>query len=131
MKTGGLIMASLSAFFIIVAPVYWFMSEDPTGTTALVLTLCLTLFITLYLLLVARRTGQGPEDNEDAEVSEGAGELGFFSPYSWWPLWSALTFAVIGLGVVLGWWLAIIGAGFLVVAVLGWVFEYYRGAHAH
>lgn len=131
MKTGGLIMASLSVFFVVVTPVYWFMSLDPTGTTALVLTSCLTLFVTFYLLLVARRTGQGPEDNEEAEVSEGAGELGFFSPYSWWPLWAALTFCLAALGIVIGWWISLIGLPFLAAAVLGWVFEYYRGAHAH
>ena len=26
------------------------------------------------------------DDDLDAEVSDGAGELGFFSPHSWWPL---------------------------------------------
>jgi hypothetical protein len=35
------------------------------------------------------------------------------------------------LGVVIGWWLVIIGAGLGVVALTGWVFEYYRGEHAH
>jgi hypothetical protein len=35
------------------------------------------------------------------------------------------------LGVVIGWWLVIIGATLGVVALTGWVFEYYRGEHAH
>ena len=62
---------------------------------------------------------------------DGAGELGFFPPYSWWPLWGGLTLAMIVLGVVIGWWLAIIGAIFGVAALQGWIFEYYRGVHAH
>ena len=34
-----------------------------------------------------------PEDRKDGEIADGAGELGFFPPYSWWPLWCALTLA--------------------------------------
>ena len=50
-----------------------------------------------------------PEDRKDAEIADGAGELGFFPPYSWWPLWCGACLAVIVLGVVIGWWLVIIG----------------------
>ena len=52
-----------------------------------------------------------PEDRLEAEVVDGAGELGFFPPYSWWPLWCACALAVCVLGVVFGWWLFIIGVG--------------------
>ena len=38
---------------------------------------------------------------------------------------------MIVLGVVIGWWLFIIGVGIGVVTVSGWIFEYYRGVHAH
>jgi hypothetical protein len=72
-----------------------------------------------------------PEDRKEAEIIEGAGELGFFPPYSWWPLWCALTLAVIVLGVVFGWWLFIAGAGIGILTLSGFVFEYYRGDHAH
>jgi len=34
-------------------------------------------------------------------------------------------------GVVIGWWLFVIGAVFGAVALCGFVFEYYRGEHAH
>jgi len=72
-----------------------------------------------------------PEDRKEAEIVEGAGELGFFPPYSWWPLWCAGTLAVIVLGIVFGWWLFIVGTGLGIVTLSGWVFEYYRGDHAH
>jgi hypothetical protein len=29
------------------------------------------------------------------------------------------------------WWLLVMGAGLLSVAVCGWVYEYYIGEHAH
>jgi hypothetical protein len=95
------------------------------------MTTLLTLLISFYLGVHAVRMEPRPEDRKDAEIADGAGELGFFPPYSWWPLWCALTLATIVLGVVIGWWLVIIGAVLGAVALSGWVFEYYRGEHAH
>ena len=39
--------------------------------------------------------------------------------------------ALLVLGVVIGWWLVIIGAVLGVVALQGLIFEYYRGEHSH
>jgi hypothetical protein len=130
-KVEGIIFTILGAFFLVVSPVYWFLSKDPTGTSALVLTTLLAFLVAFYLLLTARRMGPRPEDRKDAEIAEGAGELGFFSPHSWWPLFCALSLAVCVLGVIFGFWLFLIGVAFGVVSVLGLVFEYYRGEHAH
>src|SRR5206468_3440627 len=68
---------------------------------------------------------------DDADISDGAGELGFFSPYSWAPLWCALAAATAFLGIVFGWWLFAIGAAFTVPAVGSMVFEYYSDAPAY
>ena len=66
--------------------------------------------VTLYLGFHAAPDGPAPEDRKDGEIADGAGELGFFPPYSWWPLWCALTLAVCVFGVALrAWWLFIIG----------------------
>ena len=35
------------------------------------------------------------------------------------------------LGIVFGWWLGSPGFIFLILSVMGFVFEYYRGEHAH
>ena len=131
MKTEAYLFVVLGIFFAIITPIYWLVSEDPTGTTALALSFGLVFLIGFYLLFTARRMEPRPEDRKDGEIADGAGELGFFPPYSWWPLWCAMCLATMVLGVVLGWWLFIIGAVYLVVAVLGMVFEYYRGEHAH
>ena len=104
---------------------------DWTGTSALTMTFLLTTLITFYLGFHARRMEPRPEDRKDGEIADGAGELGFFPPYSWWPMWCAMCLAAIALGVAIGWWLFIIGLVLGSVALSGLIFEYYRGAHAH
>ena len=131
MKAETWIFAITTVFFALVSPAYWFISGDHTGTSALVMSTLLVLMVTLYLGFHASRMDPRPEDRKDAEIADGAGELGFFPPYSWWPLWCAATLAVCVLGVVFGWWLFIIGVGLGILALQGWIFEYYRGEHAH
>lgn len=131
MKAETWIFVICTCFFVLVAPAYWFVTEDPTGTSALVMTALLTLLVSFYLGFHARKMEPRPEDRKDGEIADGAGELGFFPPYSWWPLWCALTLSTIVLGVVIGWWLFIIGSALGSVALTGLIFEYYRGEHAH
>ena len=131
MKIEAWVFGILTVFLLVVTPIYWLMSQDPTGTTALVMTFFLSLLVAFYLSITARRMDPRPEDLKDAEIADGAGELGFFPPYSWWPLWTALTLAVVVLGIVFGWWLFIAGIGLGIVTLSGFIFEYYRGDHAH
>ncbi len=131
MKAEAWIFGLNAAFFALVAPAYWFITYDPSGTSALVMTALLTVLVTFYLGFHAAKMEPRPEDSKSAEIADGAGELGFFPPYSWWPLWCGATLAVMVLGVVFGWWLFIIGAGLGSIALCGWIFEYYRGEHAH
>jgi hypothetical protein len=131
MKTEAWIFASCGIFFLLIAPIYWFLTQEVTGTTALVMTFFLCALVVFYLSVVAKQIPARPEDRQDGEIAEGAGELGFFPPFSWWPLYAALAFSTCMLGIIFGWWLFIIGAGFGAVVVCGWVFEYYRGVHAH
>jgi hypothetical protein len=130
-KVEGLVFVAVTVFFLIVTPIYWFMSKDPTGTTALTLTFALGALVSFYLLTTARKVHPRPEDKQDGEIEELAGEYGFFSPYSWWPLACAGSAAVVFAGLVFGWWLFLIGAGLAAIAVNGMVYEYYRGEHAH
>src|ERR1044072_479619 len=118
-------------FFAIVAPVYWVLTHDYTGTSALTMTFLLTALLGFYLGVGAKQIPDRPEDRSDGEIADGAGEQGFFPPYSWWPLFCAAALATVVLGVVIGWWLFIIGAGIGAITVSGWIFEYYRGVHAH
>lgn len=131
MKAETWIFVICTFFFVLVAPAYWFVTGDPTGTSALVMTALLTTLVSIYLGFHASRMEPRPEDRKDGEIADGAGELGFFPPYSWWPMWCAMTLATIVVGVVIGWWLVIIGGVLGAVALSGLVFEYYRGEHAH
>jgi hypothetical protein len=131
-KTEAWIFAITTAFFVVVSPAYWLIAGDWTGTSALVMTTLLAAMVTLYLGFHASKMEPRPEDRKDAEIADGAGELGFFPPYSWWPLWCAAALGVIVYGVAMGaWWLVVIGFGLGGLALSGFVFEYYRGEHAH
>ena len=131
MKAETYMFVFCAVFFVLVTPLYWLSSGDLTGTTALVMTFLLVTLIAFYLGFHASKMEPRPEDRKDGEIAEGAGELGFFPPYSWWPLWCALCLSAMVLGVAVGWWLFIIGAALGAIALCGLIFEYYRGEYAH
>jgi hypothetical protein len=132
MKAEAWIFGITTVFVAVVAPGYWFLSGDWTGTSALVMTTLLTLMVTIYLGFHAKRMDPRPEDRADAVIADGAGELGFFPPYSWWPLWTAMALGCVVFAIASGaWWLVIIGGLLGAVALVGWIYEYYRGEHAH
>jgi hypothetical protein len=130
MKVEGLIFATMAAFFAVVATVYALLSHEVVGTTALVLSGGLALAIGFYLLRLSSRFGPRPEDRQDGEISDLAGEFGFYSPHSWWPLPTAASAAIMCLGFAFGWWLTVLGLFLLLSSAVGFVFEYYRGYHA-
>jgi hypothetical protein len=131
MKAETWIFVTTTIFFVLVTPAYWLITGDWTGTSALTMSALLVAMVSLYLGFHAARMEPRPEDRKDGEIADGAGELGFFPPYSWWPLWCGAALGVCVLGVVIGWWLFIIGSFLGLLALQGWVFEYYRGEHAH
>ena len=127
MKIEGYVFAFIAVFLVPVTIVYWVLSQDPTGTTCLALSIGLTFMVGYYLLFTARRMEARPEDRPDAEISEGSGEVGFFPPHSWWPIALAGAFSVTMIGVVIGPFLALMGILLLVLATGGLLFEYYVG----
>jgi hypothetical protein len=131
MKFEGGLFIGCAIFFGVVDVIYWFLSKEVTGTTALALAVALALLTGFYLLFTGRRLPLRPEDTPDGEIEEGTGELGFFSPHSWWPLYVGLAAALAAFGVAIGWWLFLIGLLALFLTVIGFVFEYYRGVWAH
>jgi hypothetical protein len=127
MKIEGFLFGLLSLFFLGTAVVYWLVSRDDTGFTLLLLTGGMTFIIGYYVLFTASRMDLRPEDREDAEIAEGAGEVGFFAPHSWWPIALAASFLVTTLGLVFGPFLIIIGVFALLISLSGLLFEYYVG----
>ena len=131
MKVEAYLFLGCAGFFGAADLVYWNLSHDPTGTTALALSVCLAFLIGFYVMFTGRRLPARPEDSPEGDIVEGTGELGFFSPHSWWPLFVGLAAALAALGVAIGWWLFLIGALAVILSMIGFVFEYYRGHYAH
>lgn len=131
MRVEGWLFLGCAIFFGVADVFYWNLSHDPTGATALALAVGLAFLVGFYVLFTGRRLPRRPEDDTEGEVEQGTGELGFFSPHSWWPLFVGLAAALAAVGVAIGWWLFLIGALALLLAVVGFVFEYYRGHYAH
>jgi len=129
----------LTAFFALSTVVYVVLTAlyatggtEWAGATALALTTGLTLITGTFFRFVARRLDTRPEDYEDAEIADGAGELGFFSPHSWWPIFIALSGSITAVGMAL-WlpWLIVAGVCFILTTVSGLVFEYHTGPEKH
>jgi len=120
-------------FFAPVGVVYGILTDwgEPVGFVGLFLTAGLSLMVGWYLWFTSRHIDARPEDDPQAPIEAAAGEYGFFSPHSWWPLPLAAASAMVVLGAAVGWWIALIGVGLSALALIGWVFEYWRGAHAH
>jgi hypothetical protein len=112
-----------TAFFFLSAVVYGLWSGgEPVGTAGLILTGGLTLIIGTYFRFVSRRVRIRPEDNVDAEISDGAGELGY------WPVGMALSATVLGFALALDqWWMVAVGIALVLATVAGLVFEYHIG----
>lgn len=133
MKTEIGFFAVIGAFFVIVGAAYGVVTDwaEPVGWVALLLCGGLGFMITFFLWTVSRKLPSRPEDDEDGEIEQAEGPYGAFSPFSWWPLWLALSAALIFLGVGIGLWVAVAGAVLGIWALVGWTFEYYIGQHAH
>jgi peptidoglycan/LPS O-acetylase OafA/YrhL len=134
MRTEYKIFAAVAVFLFGTAAVYglWtFGQVDQTewvGTVALILSGLLCSMCAGFFWFVARRIDLRPEDRPDAEISEGAGEVGFFSPGSYWPFGLAVSATIAAVGLVFWmWWLVLLGLVLVVLAAASMLFEYYSG----
>ncbi|MDG4832262.1 cytochrome c oxidase subunit 4 [Solwaraspora sp. WMMD1047] len=134
MKTEWRLFAIISGFLLFATFLYGFWTEgvdgrvEWIGTTALTLSFFLTAMCGGFFWFVSRRIDPRPEDRPDAEIAEGAGEVGFFSPGSYWPIGLAFAATVAGLGLVFWqWWLIAAGLIAVILGACGLLFEYYSG----
>ncbi|SRR5690606_10032989 len=134
MKVEYRIFGGLAAFLLVAAIVYGWWTQGDTGqiewigTVALLLSFGLCGMCAFYFWVVSRRIEPRPEDRPDAEIAEGAGEIGFFSPGSYFPAGIAAACALTGVGISFWqWWLIAAGGIAIVFAVAGLVFEYQTG----
>ena len=118
----------LMLFFLVYS--FWSGWNEWVGAIGLGLSAAMVAMIGWYIGVTAKTLpGLRPEDDRYGHIDQISGHYGHFAPYSWWPLWLALAAAVVFLGVAMGWWIVYIGSVFLVFAVIGWVYEYFSGAH--
>ncbi|WP_106813725.1 cytochrome c oxidase subunit 4 [Microbacterium timonense] len=107
------------------------LSIEWVGSIALLFTAFMAALIAFYVGRVHKaQGGELPEDVLTADIDDGDPELGEFSPWSWWPIVLAFSAALGMIGLAVGAWLMPIGIGVFVVAIVGWVYEYYRGYFA-
>ncbi|UGQ43459.1 cytochrome c oxidase subunit 4 [Rhodococcus aetherivorans] len=138
MKIEAKLFEVVTVFFVLVAIVYGVFTGlsrtgiEWAGLTAIVLSAGLTLIVGTYFRFVARRLDTRPEDYEEAEISDGAGDLGFFSAGSYWPilLAGAAAFAAVALAFFQP-WLIVLAVILILAAAAGLVFEYHVGPEKH
>ena len=125
MKVNWKLFGGLSIFYVIMTIIYWYVGGEPVGIGGMLLAACLAGMVGFYVWFTQKRIGVIlPEDNLTGKIADGAGELGFYSPHSWWPLPVALSACTMGLGLIIGWWLTLIGVGAIMISVIGMVTEY-------
>jgi hypothetical protein len=137
-KTEARIFIGVAAFMWLIAAFYGVWTGQPNsfshgrvewaGLMALILSGGLSGVCGSFFWFVARRIEPRPEDRGDAEIAEGAGDLGFFSPGSYWPIGLAAAATVAGAGLAfVEIWLLIVGVFLILFMVGGLLFEYYIG----
>ncbi|MBB2956420.1 cytochrome c oxidase subunit 4 [Pseudoclavibacter helvolus] len=140
MKTSARLLWVLAVFYAVVTVVYTLWTHaalghyEWVGIVTLALSGIFVAFVAFYLGSSAKpfRIHVLPEDRLDGEIADADPELGFFPPQSWWPFVLALAVGLIFLGISIGgWWFAYFSAPLFIIAIVGWVFEYYRGRYAH
>ena len=137
MKTNIVVLSILTGYFVVLASVYtvWSLIADGqvewAGTIAIGLSGVLSLFIAFYLQFeFSNQGGELPEDQLEADIDDGDPEIGFFSPWSWWPLMLAAGAAIAFAGLAIGFWVTLYALPLVLIGLVGWTYEYYRGYFA-
>lgn len=133
MKISVKLFIILGAFFGAVTLIYGFWARwtEMVGATAFFALTVFSFMIAFYLYLTDKKFADGPSDNTEGEIAQYAGEYGRFAPWSWWPLGLGIGCAVVVSGLAIDWWIFLIGVGVTIFFLIGWVFEYSKGDHAH
>ena len=138
MKIEARIFEAIAVFFIVVGIIYtvathfYYTGVEWAGASCLFFSAALSILAGTYFRFVARRVEIRPEDYDDAEIEDGAGELGFFSPHSFWPIAIAAGAALFALGFATSNFYFAIGSVVVIIAtVVGLVLEYHVGPEKH
>lgn len=137
MKANVYMWFAMTAFFVLMTAAYaiwWFLTYggwEPIGTSALSMLTFMSIFLTFYLWKTDKTQGLVPEDRENANIEDGESELGFFAPWSWWPIFLGVAIGLMFASLAVGWWLTFISFPLALIGIVGYVFEHSRGQYAH
>jgi hypothetical protein len=140
MKSEWKLFGVLALFVFVAAAVYAWWTDYQTlpggehgqiewiGFIGLILAGLLLSMVGSALWLISRRIDPRPEDRADAEIADGAGEIGFFSPGSYWPVGIAAAAMIASIAMAFQqWWLVAVGIIAILLTTSGLLFEYYTG----
>src|SRR5665213_2082828 len=127
MRFEAIFLLFLGIFGAIVAIVYGIWSHEWAGTAMLCGFSLLGLFPGGYYFWWSRRVGLRAEDNDHAELEEGAGVVGYFPSSSIWPFVFGVGAALVAISLVFGFWTALPGFFMVISAVFGIVSESRHG----
>lgn len=134
MKFLAKLFAFLGIFLIPVGIVYGFMTQfnEWAGFPAILATAVMCLFLAFFMWTTDKKHPGMPYEDLDGEISQAAGNYGFYSPWSWWPLVLGVVCMLLVIGLAVGQlWVAGLAVVLTILACVGWVYEYNRGDHAH
>lgn len=119
--------------FVALAIIYGLLTDftEPVGFIGLLLLGGLAGLVGFFLFITGRTIDARPEDDPLGTIESAAGEYGEFSPHSWWPFVLGLGAATVFFGVAVGWWISGVGAIIGAIGLIGLIFEFSRGQHAH
>lgn len=133
MKTSAKIFNLIGVFVLMMSVIYTIATMnsakgvEPAGVTTLFLTAGLCFMVGFFFKITDSKVDAGPEDDLDGEISDIEGDFGFYAPHSWWPLVLGFGCAVTMFAVSIGWWAVIWTIPLLLIGVVGWTFEFFRG----
>lgn len=133
MKTMSRILTVMSIFFIMLGIIYGILTrfQELVGAPAILLCGIMGFMISIYIDRHLKTIDQPLQDTPDAEIADENYEYGFYSPWSWWPILLAAGAGICFFGLAVGWWIIPFGAVVAFVGLIGLVYEYDRGDHAH
>ncbi|MDO4911848.1 MAG: cytochrome c oxidase subunit 4 [Corynebacterium sp.] len=126
MRSSAKIFYGITVFYVVAGVLYMWITAHSSdagnikglewfGAVAMVFSALLTLMLGAYFHFTERRMDVLPHDWEEAEIEDGAGMLGFFSPSSIWPAVMTLAVAILAFGIVyMAYWLLLLGAVVLI-----------------
>jgi hypothetical protein len=122
-RTESRIFLGVTAFFVVIGALYWFLSYEDAGAVMLAASAGLGLLTGGYLFLQSRRIAPRPEDRDEATVAEGAGPVDEFPTASIWPIGIAFGATVLATGLVFGLAVVLLGSALFAFSIVGMILE--------